>query len=54
MTAPPTTITDALIGHATRERFESLPAPAIDAARTFILDSLGVALSGTRCRWCGT
>jgi aconitate decarboxylase len=48
MTAPPTTITDALIAHATRERFESLPAPAVDAARTFILDSLGVALSGTR------
>lgn len=48
MTAPPTNITEALIGHVSRERFESLPPQAIDAARTFILDSLGVALSGTR------
>ena len=48
MTASPTTITDALVEHVTRERFESLPPAAIEAARTFILDSLGVALSGTR------
>ena len=44
----PQTITEALVAHVTRERFETLPAPAVDAARTFILDSLGVALSGTR------
>ncbi len=48
MPASPPTVTDALVAHVTRERFEHLPAAAVDAVRTFILDSLGVALSGTR------
>jgi 2-methylcitrate dehydratase PrpD len=48
MPASPTTVTQALIAHATQERFEHLPSEALDAARTFVLDSLGVALSGTR------
>ena len=42
------TITDVLVAHAASERFEHLPPAAVEAARTFILDSLGVALSGTR------
>jgi len=41
-------VTDALIAHVTSQRYDTLPPHALEAARTFILDSLGVALSGTR------
>jgi 2-methylcitrate dehydratase PrpD len=40
--------TQTLIAHVCSTRFESLPALAREACRTFVLDSLGVALSGTR------
>lgn len=45
---PRSSATDRLIEHVTTQRFEALPAPARAAARTFVLDSLGVALAGTR------
>jgi 2-methylcitrate dehydratase PrpD len=48
MTAAQPAPTDTLITHVTRERFDALPPQALEAARTFILDSIGVALSGTR------
>jgi 2-methylcitrate dehydratase PrpD len=38
----------ALCRHAVRTRFEDLPAAALDAARIFILDSLGVGVAGSR------
>jgi 2-methylcitrate dehydratase PrpD len=41
-------VTDALIAHVTSQRFDGLPPQALEAVRTFVLDSLGVALSGTR------
>jgi 2-methylcitrate dehydratase PrpD len=40
--------TDALVAHAAAVRFEQLPPAAVEAAKTFVLDSLGVGLSGTR------
>ncbi len=43
-----TSPTARLVRHVAASRYESLPADATEAARTFILDSLGVALSGTR------
>jgi len=45
---PSTAITDLLIEHITAARFDALPPAALRAAKTFILDSLGVALSGSR------
>ena len=44
----PDLVTGGLVQHVIAQRFESLPDVARAAARTFILDSLGVALSGTR------
>jgi 2-methylcitrate dehydratase PrpD len=41
-------ITDLLVGHVISQRYEALPAEVRERAQTFILDSLGVALSGTR------
>jgi 2-methylcitrate dehydratase PrpD len=41
-------ITDLLVGHAVSQRYDNLPAAVRERAQTFILDSLGVALSGTR------
>lgn len=41
-------VTDALVAHVTTQRFEHLPPRAVEATRTFLLDSLGVALSGSR------
>ncbi|PPR24316.1 MAG: hypothetical protein CFH40_00894, partial [Alphaproteobacteria bacterium MarineAlpha10_Bin3] len=32
-----------LIGHVAQTRYEDLPEAALHAARTFLLDSLGVA-----------
>jgi 2-methylcitrate dehydratase PrpD len=45
---PENSVTARLVEHIVGCRYETLPGPAVDAARTFILDSLGVALSGTR------
>jgi len=41
-------ITERLIEHIVTSRYDKLPESARHAARVFILDSLGVALSGTR------
>jgi 2-methylcitrate dehydratase PrpD len=41
-------ITGRLVGRSVTMRFEQLPAEAVAATRTFVLDSLGVALSGSR------
>lgn len=40
--------THRLVEHVVRTRFEQLPPAAIESTQTFVLDSLGVALSGTR------
>ncbi len=40
-----------LIGHVTDTRFEDLPEAALGAARTFVLDSLGVAVVGSAAPW---
>lgn len=44
----PTDLTHRLVEHVVEARFERLSAAAIEATQTFTLDSLGVALSGTR------
>jgi 2-methylcitrate dehydratase PrpD len=41
-------VTARLVRHVVSSRYDALPGHATAAARTFILDSLGVALSGTR------
>jgi 2-methylcitrate dehydratase PrpD len=41
-------ITARLVDHAVSARFGHLSPQAVDATRTFVLDSLGVALSGSR------
>ncbi|MFM8481243.1 MAG: MmgE/PrpD family protein [Gammaproteobacteria bacterium] len=41
-------ITHRLVEHVTRRRYEHLSTRAVESTKTFILDSLGVALSGTR------
>lgn len=41
-------VTAELLRHVVDTRYEHLPATAIDRTRVFVLDSLGVALSGTR------
>ena len=41
-------ITEPTIEHIVSQRFEHLPPQAVQAAKTFVLDSIGVALSGTR------
>jgi aconitate decarboxylase len=38
----------AFAGHVARNRYEDMPAGAHAAARTFILDTIGVGLAGTR------
>lgn len=40
--------TDRLVNHVVSQRYDALPATVRERAATFILDSLGVALSGTR------
>jgi 2-methylcitrate dehydratase PrpD len=47
-TAEPSPLTARLVRHVVETRYEDLPASAVSAAKTFVLDSLGVALSGTR------
>ncbi|MEQ8818376.1 MAG: MmgE/PrpD family protein [Thalassobaculum sp.] len=47
-------MTDAIerfADHVVSTRFEDIPADALTAAKTFILDSLGVGLAGTRAPW---
>lgn len=44
----PTELTHRIVEHAVRTRFDSLSNATTEAAKTFVLDSLGVALSGTR------
>ncbi|AZR93719.1 MmgE/PrpD family protein 1 [Bordetella trematum] len=39
---------DTLINHLLQLRYEDLPPAATDAAKTFILDAIGVGLSGSR------
>jgi 2-methylcitrate dehydratase PrpD len=46
--AEPSPVTARLVRHVVQTRDADLPPHAIAAARTFVLDSLGVALSGTR------
>lgn len=48
MHAPETPVTDLLVRHIVGQRHDDLPADVRERAQTFILDSLGVALSGTR------
>ena len=40
-----------LIGHVAQTRYEDLPEAALHAARTFLLDSLGVAAVGSMAPW---
>jgi 2-methylcitrate dehydratase PrpD len=40
-------IAAAFAAHAATTRFEDLPAPAVRAAQTFLLDTLGVGLAGS-------
>ena len=42
---------DDFVAHVTATGFDDVPAPAIGAAKTFILDSLGVGLSGGAGPW---
>jgi len=44
----PSSLTHRLVEHVVQTRYESIPEAAHDAAKIFILDSIGVALSGTR------
>lgn len=49
MPSPATaSVTDSLVAHIVSQRYDALPLQAREAARTFILDSCGVALSGSR------
>ena len=41
----------SLVEHAVRTRYEDLPADAVAAAKTFILDSFGVGVAGTAGPW---
>ena len=45
---PAASAIDALVAHLQRLRYEDLPAEAVAAARTFLLDAIGVGLSGSR------
>lgn len=42
---------DRLVQHVTATRFEDLPAPALAAAKTFCLDTIGVSVAGTTARY---
>lgn len=48
VTAPSSELTHRMVEHAVQARFDTLSPETRNAASTFILDSLGVALSGTR------
>ncbi len=43
--------TASLIRHVTTQRAEDIPDAARDAAKTFLLDSLGVAVAGSAAPW---
>lgn len=45
--APPFDAVGAFASHIARARFEDLPAEAVAKAKTFLLDTIGVALAGT-------
>ena len=45
---PAASAIDTLVAHLQRLRYEDLPAEAVAAARTFLLDAIGVGLSGSR------
>lgn len=42
------TAIEMLVEHVSKTKFDDLPDTAIDASKTFILDSIGVGLSGSR------
>lgn len=42
---------DAFADHVVATRFEAIPAAAVTAAKTFLLDSLGVGVAGTRAAY---
>ncbi len=46
--ASTTNITHRLVEHVTHRRYEHLSKAAVESTKTFVLDSLGVALAGTR------
>ena len=46
--ASTTNITHRLVEHVTHRRYEHLSTVAVESTKTFVLDSLGVALAGTR------
>jgi aconitate decarboxylase len=41
----------AFAGHVVRNGYDDLPAPALAAAKTFILDSFGVGVAGSAASW---
>ena len=47
---PAASAIDALVAHPQRLRYEDLPAEAVAAARTFLLDAIGVGLSARATR----
>ena len=47
---PAASAIDALVAHLQRLRYEDLPAEAVAAARTFLLDAIGVGLSARATR----
>lgn len=46
--AAPDRVTRSLVEHIASMRFDALPPGAVESCKTFVLDSLGVALCGTR------
>ncbi len=48
MSAPSADAIEIFADHVVSTRYEDIPQPAIDAAKVFLLDSLGVGLAGTR------
>ena len=42
---------DRLVQHVIATRFEDLPRPAVEAVKTFCLDTIGVSVAGTRARY---
>jgi len=50
-TGPTGDVIERLAGHVTSTRLESVPEAAVRAAKTFLLDSLGVGVSGSRGPW---
>ncbi|MFG1374926.1 hypothetical protein V5F32_22330 [Xanthobacter oligotrophicus] len=38
-------------GHVLAVRLADIPAPVIEAAKTFLLDSVGVGIAGSAVQW---